>query len=296
MSTAVTRALRVAGVPLVPLGPETDGIVWLGFHDPVGLRDVLEQAPGARWVQLPSAGVDDYARAGVLRGRDVIWTSAKGAYSRPVAEHALALILAMLRHLPERARAGSWGEQKGTSLHGQNVVIVGAGGVTRELLRLLEPFGANSVIVRRRPDPLPGATRTVTQEHLRDELGTADIVVLAAALTPDTRFLIGQREIATMRPDAILVNVARGALVDTKALVDGLADGRIGGAALDVTHPEPLPDGHPLWSQPRALITPHSADTTGMIEPLLRERVVQNALCFVVGDPLEGIVDPELGY
>jgi phosphoglycerate dehydrogenase-like enzyme len=287
--------LRASGAELVPLGRDTEGLVWLGFHDPAGLRDALAQAPGVRWVQLPSAGVDDFADAGLLDPA-VAWTSAKGAYAQPVAEHALALTLALLRRLPERARATSWGAQAGTSLHGRTVVVVGAGGVALELVRLLEPFGTRTVVVRRRAVPVDGVHRTVTSEHLRDELRDADVVVVAAALTSGTRTLVGAAELAAMRPDAVLVNVARGPLVDTAALGAALADGRLAGAALDVTDPEPLPDGHPLWSEPRALVTPHTADTAEMVEPLLRARIVTNARRFAAGEPLEGVVDPGAGY
>ncbi len=290
-----SAAVTAAGARLVPVGPQTEGLVWVGFHDVAGLRATLARTPHVRWVQLPSAGVDDFASAGVLRD-DVTWTSAKGAYARPVAEHALALTLAGLRHLPERARARTWGEPKGATLHGATVVVVGAGGIARELLRLLEPFAARTVVVRRRPDPVPGADRTTTSAHLVNELGAADVVVLAAALTERTRAVVGARELAAMKPGAVLVNVARGPLVDTDALVEALAAGRIGAAALDVTDPEPLPDGHLLWSQPRVLVTPHTADTPEMVEPLLQERITQNVRRFLAGDPLEGVVDAGAGY
>ncbi|OLT54496.1 NAD(P)-dependent oxidoreductase [Cellulosimicrobium sp. CUA-896] len=283
------------GAEVVPPGPATEGLVWLGFHDPAGLREALARAPRTRWVQLPSAGVDDYAEAGVLDPA-ITWTSAKGAYARPVAEHALALTLALLRRLHERARATSWGEQAGTSLHGLTVVVVGAGGVARELVRLLQPFGTRTVVVRRRAEPVEGADRTVTSASLHAELASADVVVVAAALTSSTRALVGAAELGAMRPEAVLVNVARGPVVDTEALGAALADGRLAGAALDVTDPEPLPDGHPLWDEPRALITPHTADTAEMVAPLLRARVATNVRRFVSGEPLEGVVDAAAGY
>ncbi|WP_159798346.1 NAD(P)-dependent oxidoreductase [Puerhibacterium puerhi] len=285
----------VPGAAVVPLGAATEGLVWTGSHDVAGLRAALDRAPGVRWVQLPSAGVDDFAAAGLLERR-VTWTSAKGAYARPVAEHALALTLALLRHLPERARARSWGAQQGTSLYGAEVLVVGAGGIAQELLRLLSPFGVRATVVRRRPEPLAGAARTVTVDQLHAELATADVVVLAAALTDRSRALVGAAELARLRPGAVLVNVARGGLVDTAALGDALARGRLAGAALDVTDPEPLPDSHPLWDEPRALITPHTADTPAMVEPLLRDRVLGNVRRFVRGEELHGIVDPGAGY
>jgi len=288
-------AASAAGARLVPLGPLTEGLIWAGFHDVAGLRDALAAAPHVRWVQLPSAGVDDFMAAGLL-SPGVVWTSAKGAFARPVAEHALALTLATLRHLPERARASTWGRPKGLSLFGARVLVVGAGGVATELLRLLEPFEAHTVAVRRRTTPLPCAGRTTTADHLLDELPQADVVVLAAALTAGTRALVGAAELAAMKPDAVLVNVGRGALVDTDALVDALARGSLAAAAVDVTEPEPLPDGHPLWSEPRALVTPHTADTIEMIVPLLADRITRNTRRFLAEEPLEGVVDPVAGY
>ncbi|MCK9793648.1 hydroxyacid dehydrogenase [Isoptericola sp. 4D.3] len=291
----VAAAVAAAGARVVPVGPDTEGLLWFG-GDLADLRSALGSAPGTRWVQLPSAGVDSYADAGMFDGPGITWTSAKGAFARPVAEHALALTLASLRHLPERARARTWGEPAGTTLFGANVLVLGAGGIARTFLDLLAPFGTRNVVVRRRAEPVPGAERTVTTEHLAAELAEADVVVVAAALTAETRALVGAAELAVTKPGAVLVNVARGGLVDTDALTAALASGRLGAAGLDVTDPEPLPDGHPLWDAPRALITPHTADTAEMIEPLLRARIEQNLSAFVAAAEPVGVVDRAAGY
>ena len=288
-------AVARTGARLLAPGPGTEGLLWFG-GDLADLRAALESAPGTRWVQVPSAGVDAYADGGFFAADGITWTSAKGAFSRPVAEHALALTLALLRHLPERARARSWGRSAGTSLFGAEVLVLGAGGIARTYLDLLAPFGTRNVVVRRRAEPVPGAERTVTSDHLEAELARADVVVVAAALTTQTRALLGDAELAAMKPGAVLVNIARGGLVDTDALVSALDSGRLGGAALDVTDPEPLPDGHPLWDLPTALVTPHTADTAEMVAPLLRERVEENLRRFVAGGTLEGVVDPAAGY
>ncbi|WP_166852164.1 D-isomer specific 2-hydroxyacid dehydrogenase family protein [Isoptericola sp. BMS4] len=296
------RAVTDAGARLVPVGPRTEGLVWFGPLGVAGLGETLAAAPRTRWVQLPSAGVDAALEAGLIDGRagGVTWTSAKGAFAEPVAEHALALTLAALRRLPERARARTWGDEAGTSLYDARVLVVGAGGIARAFLRLLAPFRARTTVVRRHPVAVPGADRVVAGDQLAstliEELARADVVVLAAALTPRTRALLGPAEIAAMRPGATLVNVARGALVDTDALVAALRSGHLGAAALDVTDPEPLPDGHPLWDLPTALVTPHTADTPEMVDPLLRRRVERNLARFVAGDGLEGVVDPTAGY
>ncbi len=131
---------------------------------------------------------------------------------------------------------------------------------------------------------------------LADALSDARVVFLALALTPQTERIIGAAELAAMRPDAWLINVARGRHVDTGALVAALDRGQIGGAALDVTGPEPLPDGHPLWTQQRCIITPHTADTPDMIIRPLALRIRQNVARFAAGDPLLGQVDPLAGY
>lgn len=289
------HAVATGGGALVPVGPDAEGLVWNGFHDPAGLATALRSAPGLRWVQLPSAGVDDFAAAGLLDPA-ITWTSAKGAYAEPVAEHALTLALALLRSIPERSRARTWGAQLGRTLHRRRVVVVGAGGVAQEFLRITAPFALQTTVVRKEDRPVPGARQTVAYDSLPDVLPEAELVLLAAALTEQTAGLIGARELALMRADSLLINVARGGLVDTDALVDALRGGSIAGAALDVTAPEPLPAGHPLWALPNVLITPHSADTADMVFPLLARRIEENVLRFGARRELIGTVDTVRGY
>lgn len=290
-------AIEDAGGTVAPLSEETRGVIWLSNDRAKEFSGLLDEYPNVDWVQLPWAGVDAFADvlAAHADGRPV-WTSAKGAYAEPVAEHALLLILALLREIPLRVVARSWGPKVGRSLYGANVVIVGAGGIAVELLRILAPFRTHVTVVRRSSSPMDGAERTVTADKLHDVLPDADVVVIAAAKTASTSGLIGAAELAMMKSRAILVNVARGGLVDTDALTSALASGAIAGAGLDVTDPEPLPDGHPLWSEPRALITPHSADTPEMTTPLLAERVKTNVRAFLDHSRFVGQVDPEAGY
>jgi phosphoglycerate dehydrogenase-like enzyme len=289
------KAVRNGGGELAEADARADALVWLNPGDIDGLRAALSATSNARWVQLPFAGVEQVAVAGLFDpARE--WTSAKGAYAEPVAEHALALALAGLRLLPERITARSWGPPGGTSLYDLPVTVLGGGGITARLLELLAPLRVTATVVRRHPDPVPGAARTVVQADLHQALAGAQVVFLALALTPDTEGIIGADELAAMRPDAWLVNVARGGHVDTAALVAALTAGTIGGAALDVTDPEPLPDGHPLWQLENCIITPHTADTTEMIVPLLARRIEENVTRFAAGEPLVGLVDPSLGY
>jgi phosphoglycerate dehydrogenase-like enzyme len=289
------NAVRAGGGIPVKVGEQADALVWCDPHDVAGLAAALGHQPGLRWVQLPFAGVENMAEAGLI-DHSRTWTSAKGSYSEPVAEHALLLALAGLRLLPERIRAHTWGAQAGTTLHGARVTILGGGGITRELLRLLAPFHVEATVVRRQEGPVPGAARTVPTSRVDDVLSGALVVFLALALTPETRHIIDGPQLAAMDERAWLVNVARGPHVRTDALVTALAEGAIAGAGLDVTDPEPLPDGHPLWAAPNCIITPHTADTWEMVVPLLAERITANVAHFAAGEPLEGWVDPGAGY
>ncbi|MET4159348.1 D-isomer specific 2-hydroxyacid dehydrogenase family protein [Agromyces sp. PvR057] len=295
---SVVAAVRRAGGEVVPLGAGTRGVVWVASSGSNELDDVLTRHPDVSWVQLPWAGVDAFAPTlASYRDDGRVWTSAKRSYARPVAEHALMLALGVLREVPRRARAAEWqADERGRSLFGLRVVIVGGGGITEALLALLQPFGVHVTVVRRRDAPVVGAARTVTDAALHEVLGDADLVFLAAALTDRTRGMIGAAELALLPAGACLVNVARGGLVDTDALVAELACGRLGGAGLDVTDPEPLPAGHPLWSLENALVTPHVADTVEMTVPLFAERVAANVAAFLGRGEWIGRIDLHAGY
>lgn len=291
-------AVEAGGGTVEPLSDRTRGVVWLSNKDAAAFPPILEAHPGIGWVQLPFAGVDAFADIIASENRPgLVWTSAKGAYAQPVAEHALALTLALLRVLPKRVRATTWSTvEEGRSLYGLNVVIVGAGGIALELMSLLEPFGTRITIVRRSQEPVPGAVRTVGSDRLSEVLPDADVVVIAAALTGGTRHLFSEAEFGAMKPTAYLVNIARGGLVDSDALLAALRSGEIAGAGIDVTDPEPLPDGHPLWHEEACLITPHQADTSEMVAPLLAERVTSNVRAFLGEGDFVGLVDPAAGY
>jgi phosphoglycerate dehydrogenase-like enzyme len=271
------------------------GIVWTRADDPAGLSRLLDEHPQLAWVQLPWAGIEPYVET-VQRHASRVWACGKGVYAEPVAEHALALMLAGLRHLMGYARADGWSAQAGTNLLGARVAILGGGGITESLLRLLGPFGCRVTVVRRHPQPMSGATDVVGDDGIDDAITGADVVVLALALTPETTGVLDRRRLELLAPHAWVVNVARGAHIVTDDLVAVLAEGRIGGAALDVTDPEPLPPEHPLWKEPRCLITPHTANTLEMALPLLSERVRENVRRRIAGEALLGPVDPADGY
>ena len=216
------EAVEAGGGAVVSLTDDPEALVWLDSHDVGGLAEALAAAPGVRWVQLPSAGVESMTE---VIDQTRIWTCAKGAYAQPVAEHALTLALAGLRLLPTRIGARSWGAQGGTSLFGERVTILGGGGITRSLLELLAPFEVEATVVNRSGNPVPGAARTVPVSELDSTLSDALVVVLALSLTPETRGIIGAKQLGLMGQTAWLVNVARGGHVDTDALVEALREG-----------------------------------------------------------------------
>jgi len=295
----LVAAVEAAGGTVAPLGPETRGLVWSHPYDVAGLAAALRAHSDIGWVQLPWAGVDAFAevlREHAERARP-IWTSAKGAYSEPVAEHALALTLACLREIPEKARSRSWAaERTGESLFGRRVLIVGAGGIAQQIVRMLAPFDTAITIVRRQDAPVSGVDRVLPITRLDEALADADVVILAAAATGENRRLLDARRLALMRRDAVLVNIARGSLVDAEALAAALERGHLAGAGIDVTDPEPLPDDHPLWSAPRVVVTSHSADTEAMTAPLLAARLEANVRAFLGDGAFIGVVSPSAGY
>jgi phosphoglycerate dehydrogenase-like enzyme len=287
-------AVRAGGASVVPAA-EATALVWTEVADAEGLAKALDVHPQIEWVQLPWAGIEPYV--GVIRAHgELVWTCGKGVYAEPVAEHALALALAGMRNLDRYARAGTWTGPQGRNLLGARVTILGGGGVTESLLRLLGPFGGEVTVVRNQALPMEGAARVLAAGETDGALAGADLVVLALALTPGTRGVIDRRRLGLLAPGACLVNIARGEHVVTDDLVAALDDGTLGSAGLDVTDPEPLPDGHQLWRLPNVIITPHTANTPEMAVPLLGARVAENVRRRAYGEPLLGPVDPARGY
>ncbi len=288
----MAEAIVAGGGEVVPLD-DAEALVWGSPRDADGLRLVLERHPHLRWIQLPFAGIEQFVH---LLDEGRYWTCGKGVYAEPVAELALSLALAGMRGLGRYARADRWSAPIGRNLHGARVTILGGGGITESLLRLLAPFDCHVTVVRNRLVDLDGADVVLESDRYADALPGADLVVLALALTPETEGIISRSELEMMEPHAWLVNVARGRHVVTDDLVWALEHGVIGGAGLDVTDPEPLPEGHPLWHQERCIITPHVGNTPEMAVPLLSERITANVKRWARGEELLGPVDVELGY
>jgi D-3-phosphoglycerate dehydrogenase len=280
----LVKAVEAGGGRPVGLD-EAEGVIWHGGPD-----DLPELPSSVRWVQLPAAGVEKWVDR-VTATPDVEFTSAGGAYATQVAEHALGLLLAGVRGMAYYARAKTWDPVSERVLEGSTVAIIGAGGIGRELIAMLEPHDVEIVAVTR-----SGRDGTIPVDRLGEVWGSADHFVIAAPATDDTKHLVGESELAAMKPHSWIVNIARGSLIDTDALVRALADERIGGAALDVTDPEPLPDGHPLWDSPRALITPHVANPPATMDRDLAKRVQENVRRFAAGEELLAPVKSDRGY
>ena len=248
-------------------------------------NDLLPRAGRLKLIQSISAGVDQYDQA-ALRAQGVRLASAQGVNARAVAEHAMALILALTRRLPEardnqakRVWRGMIGDlaQREDELGGKTLLIVGLGRIGGRLAQLARAFDLHVIGVRRDPARGPnGADEVHGLAALPTLLPGADIVALTCPLTPETENLIDAAALGLMRPSAFLVNAARGRCVDENALVAALTQGRIAGAALDVTRDEPLPAASPLWALANVLITPHTAGETRRYEDNVLDLLMDN--------------------
>ena len=287
------REAVIAGGGHIVEPADASAIVWTAARDASGLREILDAHGHLEWVQVPFAGIENFVP---ILDDNRIWTCGKGVYAEPVAEHALALALAGMRHVATYSRASQWTGPAGRNLLGAAVTIVGGGGITESLVRLLKPFKCNITVVRRTVENIDGVDTVVGQENLVDALVGADVVFLALSLTPETVGLIGKPELEVMEPHAWIINVARGGHIVTDDLVWALENNVIGGAGLDVTAPEPLPEDHPLWSLANCIITPHVGNTPEMAVPLLSARITENVKRFINDEDLIGLVDVRNGY
>lgn len=272
---------------------EASALVWTAARDASGLGELLKTHDHLAWVQVPFAGIENFLP---VLDDNRVWTCGKGVYAEPVAEHALALALAGMRHVGGYSRETQWSGPVGRNLLHASVTIVGGGGITESLVRLLRPFHCRITVVRRSVEHIDGVDTVVGTENLVDALTGADVVFLALSLTPETTGIFSRAEFEVMEPHAWIVNVARGKHIVTDDLVWALQNNVIGGAALDVTDPEPLPEGHPLWSLRNCIITPHIGNTPEMAVPLLSERITTNVQRYIAGEPLVGLVDVRSGY
>jgi len=267
--------------------------------------DEFALARRVRWMHSSSVGVGGLLPAAVVAS-PVVVTNARGVHSDAIAEHAIALVLALRRQLhtaAARQAAGEWAQAELSQavtapLSRTRVLVVGLGTIGTRVARLAAGLGMQVAGVRRRvsePAP-PGVTEVYGPGQLLDGLRGADVVVLAVPRTDETRALLGRAEFAAMKRSALLVNVARGRLIDDTALVEALESGRIAGAGLDAFQLEPLPADHPLWRTPRTIVTPHTASFSGDYWAPVVDLFLENLSRFKRGEPLLNIVDKTLGY
>ena len=291
---AVVDDLTEHGHTLVDLDESPDVLVFRG--DPEDFPEELP--PSVKLVQMAYAGVEKLVEAGVL-DPEVPTANAAGIYDDTVAESALALLLGVLQR--HKAVTPQWNEQqmfdeKDYLFDNKKVAVIGAGGIGKKLIQFLEPFEPEIIAVNRSGNPVPGATRTVAMDDAQDVWSEADYFVLIAPLTKQTHHMVNEEVLRAMKPNAVVVNVGRGPLVDTEALTKALQEGTIAGAGLDVTDPEPLPEDHPLWQMDRCLITPHTANIPRYMQARVGELTRRNWEALQEGKPMPTQIDVEEGY
>ncbi len=263
------------------------------------LRDAWPHARRLRWVHVAGAGVDTVLFP-ELASSDVTVTNSRGVFDQAMAEYVLGLMLAFAKDFPttfDLQRHHAWRYRETERVHGQTVLVVGAGGIGRAIGRLARCAGLRVVGVARTARPSdPDLGRVAAVRDLGTVLAQADYVVLAVPLTSETRGMFGAAAFARMKPTARLINVGRGPIVDEDALLHALRSKRIAGAALDVFVEEPLPKGHPFWTLPGLIVSPHmSGDFIGWTSAL-SEVFVENFRRWRRGKPLLNVVDKERGY
>jgi phosphoglycerate dehydrogenase-like enzyme len=260
----------------------------------------IDQLPDLAWYHSDYVGLDGILER--LAPRGVMVTNGLGNYSRPMAEWVVLAMLSWAKRFPDyvrRSDAGVWADTDVLSeLDGSVALLLGLGSVNSLVAAMLEPFGVDVVALVNRPRPeLPqGVRRIVGPETWRRELSRADFVVVGLPLTPATTRMIDAAALAAMKETAMLVNPARGAVIDEAALVEALDRGEIGGAVLDAFIEEPLPPGHPLWRRPNVIVVPHHTWSSSKVQARILGLFVDELDRFVHGRPLRNRVDPGVGY
>ncbi|MGX8701023.1 D-2-hydroxyacid dehydrogenase [Caproiciproducens sp.] len=264
--------------------------------------EYLKDSPNLEWLHCSSAGVDPYLKEGALP-KGTALTNSTGAYGLAVSEHMLAMLLEILKRLHtyrDAQKLHVWkGQGKVKSVYGSTVLVLGMGDIGGEFAQKVKALGAYVIGLRRTVGEKP---EYADEMHLTAELDSllprADIVALCLPATKETDHLFSRERLALLKEGAILLNVGRGTLIDTEALCDALESGCLFGAGLDVTDPEPLPEGHRLWDIPGAVVTPHISGFYHLQETL--ERVVriaaENLKHYANGEPLDNTVDFATGY
>jgi phosphoglycerate dehydrogenase-like enzyme len=265
----------------------------------------FELSPKLKWVQTTSAGVGQMVRRLGLSESDLIVTTASGVHSQPLTEFVFAALLYRVKTFPtllKQQRSHTWKRLSTGSLHGMKLALIGPGRIGKETARIAKAFGMEVWAMGRNNSPERaaqlGVDRMVGKEDLHELLGWADCVVLATPHTDETDQLIDRAAIAAIKPGAMLINIARGAVIDEPAMIEALQSNRIGFAALDVVAVEPLPSDSPLWDMPNVLINPHSASTATGENKLITDIFIHNLTCFLDGrhDEMSPVLDKKRLY
>ncbi len=249
-----------------------------------------------RWLHLPSAGADGYTQPEDYCNKDIRVSTSSGVFGQPIAEHVFAMILAHNRNLQEysyRKLEKSWFRSwEVKDFYGSTIGILGLGDIGTQIAKRAKAWGARVLAVKRSRTAAPEYVDSLyTMDELDEVLGQSDYVVLALPSTHRTRGLITEHRLRQMKPGAFLVNIGRGALIDQEALVKALTEGWIGGAGLDVTEPEPLPENSPLWELPNVILTPHTSGGSPTNDKRRTSIFCRNLECYLEGRPLQNQVD-----
>jgi len=261
------------------------------------------RAPRLRWIQFSSSGVGKFVEEMGLAHTPIVVTNAAGVHATPLAEFVLFAMLYFAKQLPRvlaYQRGHHWEPFAVRNICGSTLGLVGLGAVGREIARLGRAIGMRVVAIRRSSGFLsgdvPGVEAVYSPDRLRDLLAESDYVTLILPHTRQTAGLLGKTELAAMKPGAVLINIARGAIVDEAALIEVLRSGHLGGAALDVFAKEPLAAESPLWDMPNVLITPHTISTAEDENELVVDLFCDNLRRFLAGEPLRNVFERVRGY
>ena len=286
---------------LAQAAPEAGVILNGEFKNPRLLQNLFPLATRARWVHILSAGVEHILSPAIVAS-PVPFTNGRGVFRRPLAEWAVGAMLYFLydyRRLIRQQEAGVWADFDIEELGAKTIGIVGYGEIGRAVAERAKPFGCKILALRRKPaasagDPL--IDRVYAPAEIDEMLAQCDFVVAAAPTTPETRGMIGARQIGVLKPSAVVINIGRGPVIDEAPLVAALEGNRIRGAALDVFTVEPLPEGHAFYKLKNVLLSPHSADHFEGWREKAVDFFLENFERFRKGEPLENVVDKHAGY
>ena len=274
-----------------------------GYIAPPHARNLTQIAPNLKWVQSPSTGIGQMVKGSGLTDSEIVFTTAGGVHTRPLAEFCITAMLMYVKDVFRMEREKHhkhWERYCGTELRGKTLAIISLGNTGRELARLAGCLGMRVIGTKRNTEGVNpaslGAERLYPWTDLKPMLSQADFVVLCVPHTSETTGLIGEEELAAMKRGAVLINIARGVIIDQSAMIRALQSGRLGAAALDVTTPEPLPADSPLWDMPNVLISPHSASTVDAENAKLIKLFCDNLRNYLEGKPLLNVLDKTLLY